>query len=243
MGIDDLVNTLPITMVSIHKIKSVHVINHITGTDQLYLCDNEILVHDDKHDIIRSSVKINEVRKYFLTYVTYDEKMPKVALSIETVWDGSAYYLVGREKTQPVLFRDFPLIGSEEFYFPFMLNGFDFEPTEPRDGILLNKNEDKSQKNRVIIDCAVEAALKFNEWLVANNAKKTYLIASTREPKPTNTWDSDYAQPWIDNLIKSWRDRIVNQPLVETYDGYMAVSELRIPYYSSTSKTANKKFY
>lgn len=243
VGIDDLVNTLPITMVSIHKIKSVHVINHITGTDQLYLCDNEILVHDDKHDIIRSSVKINEVRKYFLTYVTYDEKMPKVALSIETVWDGSAYYLVGREKTQPVLFRDFPLIGSEEFYFPFMLNGFDFEPTEPRDGILLNKNEDKSQKNRVIIDCAVEAALKFNEWLVANNAKKTYLIASTREPKPTNTWDSDYAQPWIDNLIKSWRDRIVNQPLVETYDGYMAVSELRIPYYSSTSKTANKKFY
>lgn len=171
------------------------------------------------------------------------KKMPKVALSIETVWDGSAYYLVGREKTQPVLFRDFPLIGSEEFYFPFMLNGFDFEPTEPRDGILLNKNEDKSQKNRVIIDCAVEAALKFNEWLVANNAKKTYLIASTREPKPTNTWDSDYAQPWIDNLIKSWRDRIVNQPLVETYDGYMAVSELRIPYYSSTSKTANKKFY
>lgn len=243
VGIDDLVNTLPITMVSIHKIKSVHVINHITGTDQLYLCDNEILVHDDKYDIIRSSVKINEVRKYFLTYVTYDEKMPKVALSIETVWDGSAYYLVGREKTQPVLFRDFPLIGSEEFYFPFMLNGFDFEPTEPRDGILLNKNEDKSQKNRVIIDCAVEAALKFNEWLVANNAKKTYLIASTREPKPTNTWDSDYAQPWIDNLIKSWRDRIVNQPLVETYDGYMAVSELRIPYYSSTSKTANKKFY
>ena len=108
-------------------------------------------------------IDINGDKKYYLTYKTFKGEDPVVALSIETLWDGSTYSLIKRDKSQPVLFRDFPLIGSEEFYFPYMLNGFDFEPTETRSGVLLNSNQPKPQKNRSIIENAVEAVINFND--------------------------------------------------------------------------------
>lgn len=98
-----------------------------------------------------------------------------------------AICLIERNEGQPVLFRDFPLIGSDKFYFPYMLNGFHFEPTEMRDGLLLNKNEEKAVLNRSIVDEAVKAALNFNEWLLGQKVSNTYLLASSRKPIPINT--------------------------------------------------------
>ena len=240
VGLSDLINTLPITMVSLHKLKSVRVINHIEGTEQLYECNSETIYKTDNTKIIRSAIDINGNKKYYLTYKTFDGEVPVVALSIETLWDGTTYSLIKRDKTQPVLFRDFPLIGSEEFYFPYMLNGFDFEPTETRSGILLNSNEPKPQKNRHIIENAVDAVISFNEWLVAAGAKNTYLLASSKEPKPKESWDENYAKPWIKNLQENWRNRLLEQKILETKNGYSPLKEIRIPDYGT--KEANRQF-
>jgi len=241
VGLADLINTLPITMVSLRELKSVRVVNHFEGTEQLYDCNSETIYRSDNVKIIRSTIDINGEKKYYLTYKTFEEEEPIVALSIETLWDGNTYSLVKRDKAQPVLFRDFPLIGSEEFYFPYMLNGFDFEPTETRSGILLNSNEPKPQKNRRIIENAVNAVVDFNEWLIANGAKNTYLLASSKEPKPKESWDETYAKPWIKNLQESWRNRLLVQDLLETQNGYTSLKEIRIPDYGT--KGANRQFY
>lgn len=241
IGLSDLINTLPITMVSLHKLKSVRVVNHVEDTEQLYECNSEAIYRNENVEIIRSAIDINGDKKYYLTYKTFESENPVVALSIETLWDGSAYSLIKRDKAQPVLFRDFPLIGSEEFYFPYMLNGFDFEPTETRSGILLNSNQPKPQKNRSIIEHAVDAVICFNEWLISSGAKNTYLLASSKEPKPKESWDETYAKPWIKNLQENWRSRLLVQTILETKDGYAHLSEIRIPDYGT--KEANKQFF
>lgn len=242
IGLSDLINTLPITMVSLRELKSVRVVNHVDSTEQLYECNSETIYRNINVKIIRSAIDINGEKKYYLTYKTFEDEEPVIALSIETLWDGSTYSLLKRDKEQPVLFRDFPLIGSEEFYFPYMLNGFDFEPTETRSGVLLNSNQPKPQKNRSIIEKAVDAVICFNDWLIASDAKNTYLLASSKEPKPKESWDESYAKPWINKLQENWRSRLLVQTILETKDGgYAPLSEIRIPDYGT--KEANRQFF
>ena len=241
IGLSDLINTLPITMVSLRELKSVRVVNHVEDTEQLYECNSETIYRNDNVKIIRSAIDINGDKKYYLTYKTFKGEDPVIALSIETLWDGSTYSLIKRDKSQPVLFRDFPLIGSEEFYFPYMLNGFDFEPTETRSGVLLNSNQPKPQKNRSIIENAVEAVINFNDWLITSGAKNTYLLASSKEPKPKEAWDETYAKPWIKKLQENWRGKLLSQTILETKDGYASLREIRIPDYGT--KEANRQFF
>lgn len=242
IGLSDLINTLPITMVSLPKVKSVVVVNHVTNETQEYTCNSDILQKTEDAEIKKSVIDINENKKYYLTYEAYENGEHSVALSIETKIDNSGnYMLVKRDKEQPVLFRDFPLIGSECFYFPYMLNGFEFNPTETRNGILLNSDQPNPKKNRKIIEKAVNAVFEFNDWLLSQGASNTYLLASSQKPIPQEPWDEIYAKPWIESLQKQWRNRLLSQALVETSTGYRKVVDIRIPYYGS--KEANKKFY
>ena len=98
VGLADLINTLPITMVSLRELKSVRVVNHFEGTEQLYECNSETIYNSDNVKIIRSIIDINGEKKYYLTYKTFEEEEPVVALSIETRWDGNTYSLVKRDK-------------------------------------------------------------------------------------------------------------------------------------------------
>lgn len=264
VGLADLINTLPITMVSLHQIKSVEVIDHVADTKQRYTCENEIIDRaslsslnaSDYVVIIKSAITINEEMpdektanktKYYLTYraykdeKAYKDKKPNVALSTETTYANGKCALVKRDKGQPVLFRDFPLIGSQDFHFPYTLNGFDFEPTENRNGILLNSGQPKPTNNRHIIDDAVDGVINFNEWLIAHGVANTYLLATSQKPVPQEPWDDDYAKPWINELQKSWRSRLLSQSLLETHTGYRKLSDIRIPIYGT--KEANRKFY
>ena len=115
-GLDDLVNTLPITLVTqAKKIKQVHVIDRVRGKDVIYMCNSQEL----DENVTFSEIQINTEKKQFLSYITSE-----VALTIEVQKQENGYTLIKRDSKQPVLYRDFPLIGSECFYFPYTLNKF-----------------------------------------------------------------------------------------------------------------------
>jgi hypothetical protein len=48
----------------------------------------------------------------------------------------------------PRLFCDFPLLGTEAFPFPVIINNPTFNPTEPRDGIFLTRTERPNARYR-----------------------------------------------------------------------------------------------
>ena len=53
----------------------------------------------------------------------------------------------------PRLFLGFPLVGSEEFSFPAVINSFEFTPTESRNGVYLGKNDDlENNTNQAVIE-------------------------------------------------------------------------------------------
>lgn len=227
-GLADLINTLPVTLISQSRIKQVRVINRLDGTDVTYQCQTSVM--DD--NVRKSTVTIDGNTKQYLTYTT-----DKVALTIEfeESADGS-YKLIKRDSQQPVLYRDFPLIGSEKFYFPYTLNGFHFHPTERRNGILLNTADSQSAcENRTIIDHAVEASLLFNQWLISHNVSCRHLVAQSRMPESTEKYDEYVAKPWIDQLQKKWRASLLRQELVETSQAPVAIAKATVPYCQFTS--------
>lgn len=239
-GLDDLVNTLPITLVTqAKKIKQVHVKDRVRGSDVTYICNSQEL---DEY-VTFSEIQINSEKKQYLSYITSE-----VALTIEVQKNEEGYSLLKRDSKQPVLYRDFPLIGSENFYFPYTLNGFRLCPTEKRNSIPLNGEDNEEAKdNRNIIEHAVNTAILFNEWLIAHNATNRYLLASSRRPQPEVNYDDRIALPWIKNLQSFWRQQLLNQNLSETKEGIFPLSEISVPsfagYGESNSKNINEAFF
>lgn len=237
-GLDDLVNTLPITLVTqAQKIKQVHVIDRVRGTDVTYICNSQKL--DDF--VTFSEIMINSETKQYLSYITSE-----IALTIEVKMKDEGYSLLKRDSEQPVLYRDFPLIGSEHFYFPYTLNGFRFYPTEKRNSIPLNGEDNEEAKdNRKIIEHAIDSAIHFNEWLIEHHAENRYLIASSRRPKAEVEYDERIALPWIKELQLNWRKKLLDQDLLETSDGFFPLKDISIPSFPSESNTKanNEAFF
>lgn len=236
-GLEDLINTMPITLVTqSKKIKQVRVIDRVKGTNVVYTCDSTSL----GDNVQLSVVKIDDITKKYLSYIT-DE----VALTTEVNIEDGIYEIIKRDSRQPVLYRDFPLIGSEKFYFPYTLNGFEFNPTERRNGLLLNSADHPNcVANRIIVDKAVDAVLKFNEWLISKNATNRYLLASSRIPKSSEEYSESVAAPWIKNLQTNWRRQLLQERLVETDNGTDLLVNLSVPSFTPTStKEVNETFY
>ena len=236
-GLEDLINTLPITLVTqSKKIKQVRVIDRVKGTDVIYTCESHYL----EDNVWLSIVKIDSITKTYLSYIT-DE----VALTTEVNNNNNIWEIVKRDSKHPVLYRDFPLIGSEKFYFPYTLNGFNFNPTERRNGLLLNSADHPScVSNREIVDTAVNTALKFNAWLIDHNVTNRYLLASSRIPKSSEEYSENVAAPWIKNLQSKWRKQLLQEYLVETDSGTDLLINLSVPAFTPTAtKEVNESFY
>ena len=113
------------------------------------------MVMKKKNNITELSVKIikkeseenKEMTFDFLSYLKVDENEKEILKLIKQIKrKNNKIKLLERNKTKPVLYRNFPLIGSNEFNMPFIIDGFDFNPLESRSGLLLNgyKNKDNT---------------------------------------------------------------------------------------------------
>lgn len=233
VGLDDLRNTLPFTLANVNKIEEVVVSDVTRGIHVTYRCE---IVRKEKN--IREVVVsiTSEAGEQEVHIICWDGDGVTLMAQVE---DFEAYALVPNFGDQPTLYRQFPLIGSERFHFPFMLNGEAFFPTEERDGLLLNSEEDEdTQANRQIIATAMDEAVDFATWLVEKGARNRYVLAYTRVPDIH--WE-DEAREWYDGLQLAWRKRLRELPLVENEVGGVTVlKDAFIPKYGSSHKVKER---
>lgn len=139
------------------------------------------------------------------------------------------------------LYRDFPLVGTEHFYFPFILNGLNFFPTEKRDSVLLTDTTSNSVLvNRDIFIHAINKAQSFVEWLKTNNAKNLSLIAQSRIP--TALTEIEVINWFKDNIQKPYRHFLIEQEIVETASEKIKIKNAVIPKFPGT-KEQNDHFW
>ena len=89
-----------------------------------------------------------------LQYLVAKGNRSTVAIPIEFDDDGHACLPLGHT---PRLFLGFPLVGTESFSFPAVINSFQFTPTPNRDGVFLWQASDAAnQENQAVLEEACE---------------------------------------------------------------------------------------
>ena len=241
-GISDLINTAPITLASQYKkISSISIKNDIDNEECEYTISCSKKTNNKENNIFLNTAKItsNKHKEIKLYFFSYESKDCRLLYQVQKTENG--YSVVERKKDQPVLLRDFPLIGSENFHFPFFLDGFKFDPLETRNGLFLNGNiNNEAKNNREIIEKAVESSINFTKYLLEQNINKRYLLAKSNIPEPPQKYDK-CAIDWFISLQKKWRKELLNFNLVkDEEESYSELKSLKLPQFKGKF---NKKFY
>lgn len=115
----------------------------------------------------------------------------------------------------PRIFCDFPLIGTEKFFFPTILNSSHFVPLTERDGIWLKNSEDAEVKNNQAL--VAEAVTLYKDLLLKlseNNVRNLYHAVCTKMPETDERY---FDQDWYKQTVQTpLREFIIKTPIVDT---------------------------
>lgn len=112
-------------------------------------------------------------RKYLLA----QGEKASIAVPLESKCDGSICLPLGNI---PRLFLGFPLIGTEDFSFPAVINSLSFTPTEKRDGVYLWQSiDDKPNiENQEVIKEACELLIRLFQFVASSGWNNAHLFAN-----------------------------------------------------------------
>ena len=117
----------------------------------------------------------------------------------------------------PRLFCDFPLLGTEAFPFPVIINNPTFNPTEPRDGIFLTKTERPNPEidhNKTILKEALALYLSLLDYASENDWQNLHLLAAT---KIVGTELARMDQNWYKaSILTPMRETLLRTSIVRT---------------------------
>lgn len=158
-------------------------------------------------------VKQNQdVRRYICVSGNED-----VSVAVEIGRQGQQKIVCENSPHLPKLFCDFPLIGTEEFAFPVVVNSPLFSPNEPRDGIWLNDNdEEDTNENKELLKKAVELYQNLLKYLNTKNFECIYNIAYIRNPIKKEWLSIDWLKENVLEVLKSF---ISGEEIITTHGG------------------------
>jgi hypothetical protein len=213
-GLEDLDICLPYTLAFVPEIESVDYTERLVGLEES---------EDERVD--------GEVQ--FLTVImTVAKETTETTMAVLSLGLTTIAMPVERNKGRvrilplgpdvPRLFCDFPLLGTETFPFPVIINNPTFNPTEPRDGVVLTKNERTgahSDENRTIIEEAYALYLILLDEASTNKWENLHLLAAAH-PMPAFEWAD---QKWYTTaILKPMQDTLLTTKIVRTAAGTIA---------------------
>lgn len=215
-GINDLYNAIIYTLVFIEEIESVLVKNQINSSKIFY----QVKTRETKENITISHIEKRtgkQAEQIFIAScsktISLADEEGQVSIAIQLEHTNNQYSVVKLAPSIPLLFCDFPLIGSEtKFKCPVVINSPLLEPTEPRDSVLLDdRNETGGKKNRIIFEEVVQLYKILLDY-AASNWLNAHLLAKSGLPLQGE-------QNWYESNIQSLiRGKILTTPLVVTCD-------------------------
>lgn len=149
-------------------------------------------------------------------------------------------------KLTPVLFKDFPLVGTEDFGYSFVINASHFFPTEPRDGVRLhtedNTIDEEVEQNKSNLLLAKQQLINLIKSLSTSNSNVSRLHFLCKSDIDSRETRNDVVE-WLETKFqKPYRTELLNLPIVKTINSYQSISNCLFPIYNG-SKESSQKFY
>jgi hypothetical protein len=236
IGIEEFSKLAPFVLAFIPRIGKIEIIDRVSNVTTVFQIKRELIAD---FVIPVSKIENGEEREVLILYAASDT----VSIATEIVLTESGYS-VQRLTGLPKLFCDFPLVGTEEFHFPVMVNSFFFHPQTERDGIWLKGSDDLEVKsNQKILERAVELYGGLLSKITEGNFCNLYNFSETRIPAADiKYFDAQWYEEFIQGPI---RKLIYDAKIVEIENEAhekKAFSELWFPL-KSFSKGVREKMW
>lgn len=198
IGLNDLEVSLPYTLLFINRIKSVKV--SINNDDTIYDKKEPYNLTIDIKIIEFDKTQNGKVKKLYFAYLS--KGLTSIAIQIDKI--DEQIFIKPFDKITPKLFLDFPLIGTEDFNFPVVINNPFLEPTEPRDGVFLtNETDEHIINNKSVIQDAISLYFILLEYAANSNWQNLYFLAITNLPKEKDWIAKDWYKSQVQKVLRA----------------------------------------
>lgn len=173
------------------------------------------------HGTRKNNLKVYETKckkNIFDEKSVYIAVLEEIAVSVAVeIEKGDRISILENSKDLPKLFCEFPLLGTEEFPFPVVVNSKRFNPTEPRDGIFLtDKSSSKIVENKNLINKAYALYVELLEYVSERNYQQIYNMTKICDPAE-KSWLSNH---WFnDNVLSKCKESLRYMPMIDTEIG------------------------
>lgn len=153
-------------------------------------------------------------------------------------------YALKSIENQAVLFKEFPLIGTENFNLPVFIQHIEFRPTEPRDGIVTKRELDEKKEftpdtNRSCLIDFKKEYLLFLEMLISSEVENLHYLALSGLPTESKNYTGK--EWYLENIQKPLREFLITKAIVSPVAGNkIKIVEAKFPI---LNEVGEKSFY
>jgi hypothetical protein len=129
----------------------------------------------------------------------------------------------------PRLFCAFPLVGTENFTFPMVLNSRNFAPKTERDGLFLNGAAKEAQLNKQLLQQSLQLYKTTLHYLSNQKTEDLFLLAQHKNNFKDDYFDAIWYQH---NIEKPIQTQLYKTPIVKNIDGNLiTIEDAQFPFY------------
>ena len=156
-------------------------------------------------------------------YLLAEGTRASIAIPIEPTDDGAACLPL---RDIPRLFLGFPLVGTETFSFPSVINSFEFTPTENRDGVYLGQsNDEANQNNQAVIEEACDLHVKLIKFVAESRWANVHTLAHI----PTISEQTWLSRNWLQDRLGQLVTQVRQTPAVLSGDATLPPQDSIVP--------------
>jgi len=209
IGVEEFSKLIPFVLAFIPKISNVKIIDNITKNTIIFENKKEL-----REGLIEHISKTQNSEETDILILSVSNNKVSIATEITRSERG---YSVQSIKNLPKLFCDFPLIGTENFHFPVIVNSFFFNPQTERDGIWLKGIDDAEvEENQKLLENAAELYGSLISQVAEKNFFDLYNLAETEMPSTDGRY---FDEKWYKEFIQEpIRELIYSAKIVELED-------------------------
>lgn len=217
ISVDDMNNTLPYIMLFSDIIGKVEIIwdtseikDHIEYNNMSDKSIGDWLTQKDIKKISHNG-QMEEIISIIYKKIVINEHEITMACSSQDK------KILPMSENMPKVYIDFPLIGSEQFPFPIVINSRQLKPNEPRSNISLVDNEISldAMNNKAIIIDAVDMYQQFLDKLIEYEYEDIYNVLHMPIYEPNKEWSEKWV---IENLYERCFDIIAHKQIFDCGD-------------------------
>lgn len=207
-GLENLRVSAPFVLTMLPEIEEITIVS--TGEKFKY---NQNVKCGLKNALVSEIVLELEESEKRIFVLSVTEENVSVLMALEN--NDNRIKILPYSKQQSKLFCDFPLVGTEDFPFPVLINSQDFNPTEPRDGVFLTcgnkaRMDDEIEKNRTIIETARNLYKQLLEYVARKNWDGIYNITSINSYTKKEWYDEE----WLNDIVEGCKNIILHTPII-----------------------------